>query len=299
MQARAAQDATAKIAKKNEAWELFRTGCWRAGVLIVCTLAATLVYELAVARREGRLHFNWEAAVPAVPPSIVRHEFVTPAPVKDKFFIDIGGSSEALESSMNGKHLEKKGWSGVCAMPLSGEIPGRTCKVVALPVGATDGDPIRVSDCSRNTKGLQGLINKFIKVGCDQVPATTVSIGKVLAIASAPKVVDYISLDTQGNATGILKSFPFGEHCVRAWSIKGIEDSRSMTDIHNLLEVGQGCRVHKGDGIWARCPCDKRAPAAVSNKPASASAIEISASGGGKHRKSSSQVKHVDMAPTA
>lgn len=290
MHARAAQGAAAKIAKereKNEAWELFRVGCFRAGLLIVCTVAATLVYELAEARREGRLHFNWERTA-APPPSIVRRD-TNPTPVKDKFFIDISSSSDALENSINGKHLEKKGWTGVCAVPLPGEFPGRKCKVLALPVGARDGDGIYVADCSRNSKGLLGLINKFFKVGCDQVPVNTVSIGKVLAIASAPKVVDYISLDTQGNATGILQSFPFSEHCVRAWSIKGVTDRGSIADIQSLLEVGQGCRISSGEGLWARCPCDKRARAAA-NKPTSISAIEISASGSGKHRKAATQL---------
>lgn len=263
MKARAEAGLAAKKAKKvknNEAWELFWITCWRIGILVACTIAATLVYHVAAARLEGRLHFG-KAGI-ANEPSIVRTDLTTAgvatATAGDHFFIDIGMSSVGMKASENSRHLEQKGWSGVCVVPFPGDFTGRTCKVVDLQVGADDGEPLFVPDCSRSTQGLQGLVNGVMKVpGCPQVETSTVAIDKILAIASAPKVIDYVSLDLQGSELAVLNKFPFHEHCVRAWSVKAGKESE-MVGIQQFLEVSHGCRTRTGGGhIFGRCPCDK------------------------------------------
>lgn len=285
MHAKAAADKLAKTEKKNEVRELFVTGCWRAGILIICTLAATLVYQVAVAQREGRLHFNWGQGMTEF--SMVRRVPMN-ATASDHYFLDIGMSRDDVQASMSGRHLEQKGWNGVCAVPLPGDLTGRTCKVVALPVGVKDGEQIAVQDCSQ--VGLLGLMRMFMEVECPEVKATTVSIGKLLAIASAPKVIDFVSMDSQSAELEILQSFPFGEHCVRAWSIASTQNT-TLAGMKSYLQVSQGCRVRtEGAQLWGRCPCGEQkqesvAPDAKAKQPANLAQIEVLASGTGSRRK--------------
>jgi len=251
--------SAAKKAKNSETWELIWMTCWRICIIIACTVAATLVYHVVVAGLDGRLHFGRPGS--ASDPPIVRTDLATAgvATTGDHFFIDIGMSSVGMKASKNSRHLEQKGWSGVCVVPFPGDFAGRTCKVVGLQVGADDGEHLFVPDCLQSAQGLQGLINGVLKVPeCPQVETSTVAIDKILAIASAPKVIDYVSLDLQGSELAVLNKFPFNEHCVRAWSVKAGKESE-MAGIQQFLEVSHGCRTRKGGGhIFGRCPCDKR-----------------------------------------
>lgn len=307
MQARAAAGAAAEAAKakeKDEAREYFKTCCWRAGVFIICVAAVTFTYQVAVDRRApGRLRFIWEMAARSSGEStMVRRNTAA----QDKFFMEIGTSD--LESSVGGKHLENLGWSGVCAVPFPTDLAGRTCKMVALPVGGTDGIQVDVPQCA-TAHGVQRLMNKLFQVECPDMQATTVSIEKLLDIADAPKVIDYVALDKQEYFTAnhsqfeILQKFPFDARCVRAWSVNAY-NADVMTKVSNLLEVSQGCKVHsRGTQIFARCPCskfDRTGLHAASSKPANVSQIEILASGQGEHhnRKGSDQRTSALAAPS-
>lgn len=183
----------------------------------------------------------------------------------DRFFLDVGMSSASVKSSVRTKHLEKKGWSGVCAVPFPGDFRGRTCKLVALPVGPESGERVRARDCAQGVQGLQGLMNMIVEVSeCPEVETVTVGVGELLAIAAAPKVIDYIALSTQGSELQILRKFPFDTHCARAWGVRHGGQEATKAGIRHFLEVAQGCRVVVGvDEVWARCPCESRHRAAA------------------------------------
>jgi len=248
-------------AKKTDGWDIFWSGCWRAGILIMIMIVVTVGHQTYMTHPDQRLHLNWDR----IAPTIVRHEPANTTNTSGRFFLDIVMSHEALKSSQGGLLMEKKGWSGVCAGPFGSQsdLGDRSCRLVAQPVGPTDGAQVKVSDCSHSSFGanaLQSLMNKFTQAAlqCHEATKTAVSITTLLHITSAPKVVDYISLDTHGTELAILKSFPFAEHCVRAWSITARKED-AVHDLKQVLEVGQGCRV-KSSGehsVFARCPCDK------------------------------------------
>jgi hypothetical protein len=308
MQARAAADAAAADAKAKEedqAREHLKSCCWRAGAFIMCVAAVAFTYHVAVDRRaSGRLRFIWElaSAGQSGDSGMVRRD----ASVPDKFFMEIGTS--ALESSVGGKHLENLGWNGVCAVPSQVELAGRTCKVVALPVGHKDGMQIHVPHCTAESNGIQRLMNKLFKVACPDVEATTVSIEKLLHIADAPKVIDYVALDKQEYFTAnhshfeVLQKFPFEERCVRAWSVNAF-DANVMAKVSNLLEVSQGCKVHSaGVQLFARCPCAKfesSASLVASFEPANVSEIDILASGHAAHHNRKGSQRAAVVTPTA
>jgi hypothetical protein len=287
--AKAAQDklaAKSAKTKKSEAWELLWTGCWRALLVTICTIAAVFVYKLAIGNREGRLFVNWLADHS----TLVRSDDAA-APSADEFFIEIGHSSEDLLRSAGGKMLERKGWNGVCAVPLNGDLPGRKCRVVSLPVASQDGHTVSVPDCSR-LSSFQSLLRMFTEVHCPTVEATTVSVAKLLQIASAPKVIDFISLESQQSDLGIVSHFPFSEYCVRAWAFKNIGEEKAAAGIRHQLEVGQGCHIRSDSTshLWARCPCEKlhkrqHKSGAAGQKANATQMIEIEASGQSNKRK--------------
>jgi len=178
------------------------------------------------------------------------------------FFFDIGASSSAVRGSIRGQLLEKKGWTGVCAVPFPGDFSSRACRVVALPVSGNSGEKVQVQDCSeRPAHTFAGLIRTLQKdTTCPEVEANTVGIVDLLSLSAAPPVIDYIAVDTQGSELEILENFPFNDFCARSWTVKHNYNSESMLKIRNILEVAHGCRVREGAGeYWARCACDKKA----------------------------------------
>jgi len=178
------------------------------------------------------------------------------------YFIDIGSSAESLRTSRRAHHLERKGWTGICAAPLSGDIRHRSCKKFVLPVSGEDLDQVTVEDCTHATSlGVVELFRQLLGFGqrsavCPEVTLPAVGISTLLDRVAAPQVIGYASLEMRGHELAILRHFPFAQHCVRAWTIRHDHDSEAMLAMRNLLEVSHGCRVHEGDGeLWARCPC--------------------------------------------
>lgn len=176
------------------------------------------------------------------------------------FFFDIGASSSAVRGSKRSQLLEKKGWSGICAVPYPGDFSSRSCRVVALPVSGISGEKVQVQDCSeRPAHTFAGLIRTLQKdTTCPEVEANTVGIVDLLSLSAAPPVIDYIALDTHGSELEILEQFPFSDFCARSWTVKHNYDSHLMERIRSILEVAHGCRVREGAGeYWARCICEK------------------------------------------
>lgn len=174
---------------------------------------------------------------------------------QEGFFIDIGTSSGQVRDSTRARHLERKGFTGVCAVPFPGIFTNRTCKVVGLPVSGTTGEKVRVNDCTGRPPSLESLNHQ---TDCVEVQADTMGIADLLSLAAAPPVIDYMAIDTHGTEQAILENFPVHDFCVRSWTVKH-NYLESMKTIRHILEITMGCRVREGAGeYWARCPCDKR-----------------------------------------
>jgi len=177
---------------------------------------------------------------------------------QEGFFIDIGTSSGQVRDSTRARHLERKGFTGVCAVPFPGIFTNRTCKVVGLPVSGTTGEKVRVNDCTGSPPNLESLNPFANQTDCVQVQADTMGIADLLSLAAAPPVIDYMALDTHGTEQAILENFPVNDFCARSWTVKH-NYLESMKRIRHILEITMGCRVREGAGeYWARCPCDKR-----------------------------------------
>lgn len=189
-----------------------------------------------------------------------RSEDLLALPVRKQegFFLDIGTSNAQVRDSTRARHLERKGFAGVCAVPFPGIFTNRTCKVVGLPVSGTTGEKVRVNDCTGSPPNLESLNPFANQTECVEVEADTMGIADLLSLAAAPPVIDYVALDTHGSEQAILENFPVNDFCARSWTVKH-NYLESMKKIRHILEITMGCRVREGAGeYWARCPCDKR-----------------------------------------
>lgn len=272
--------AAAKNAKNSDSstWSPLSRVIWVTFVSLVLGLQAFFAYKVVMAYRSGTLHINmhswpqqiqeWmfaeDAYEVATSDSLVRRQIPTGP---EHFFMEIGWSADILKKSPLAEHVEHfKGWSGICAAPFAQDMTGRSCKVVDMHVGPTSGANVTVQDCTGRNEGLQGIMNKVMGIeDCRSVQATTVGIDELLKIGEAPKVIDYIFLDTHGTELQVLQQFPFHQHCVRAWSIND-NNGEDVGAMRGFLETAQGCRIkdkHPGAPMWARCPCTKTRSAAV------------------------------------
>lgn len=189
------------------------------------------------------------------------------APAK-QFFMDLASSAKAISSSTDSRrsrHLERKGWNGVCSMPLAGDIGDRTCKQLVLPIAGEDYEKVTVPDCGPPSWGPMRLIQKMMgPAECPEVTLPAVGISTLLERVDAPKVIDFVSLQTgtpdEPVDLSILNNFPFSQYCVRAWTVRHGGNRVLMDAIRTILQVSHGCHLYDGshiggDETWARCPC--------------------------------------------
>lgn len=228
------------------------TLCTAVGVVALCLMGFAIYSKVIAMRRDRAVQEMLEQR--KLVRRVQTNRTATAASVAKTgpgFFLDIGYSADGLVASQVTKHLESKGWRGVCAAPFAYDLSGsgRTCEFVGQHVSAKTGQRDSVLQC----------IQTLWATNCDDVEVESVGIEDFLVNTRAPKVIDYASLRTQGSELDILKNFPFSKHCVRAWSINHDYEANKMMEIQHLLEVAQGCRVRDGGPeFWARCPCDRR-----------------------------------------
>lgn len=166
------------------------------------------------------------------------------------FFLDIGSGNNGLEGFSNTYGLEEKGWQGVCADPFPDL--SRNCTAVSLPVTPVTGQPVTLNDCREHNSPLQVVLMTTTE-SCPTVDRAGISIVDVLKIANAPRVIDYISLATEGTELDVLRRFPFEDFCVRAWTVSHHGKDNAKDGIRRLLEA-HGCRLKDAGSIyWGRC----------------------------------------------
>ncbi|MDM9625965.1 FkbM family methyltransferase [Rhizobium sp. S152] len=146
------------------------------------------------------------------------------------FFVEVG--------AYDGKHfsntymLESEyGWSGILAEPnplFSEEIRGsRTSPLCVAPVDATSGRAVKMRFV-RDAPALSGMAElahkdlhaKARSKDSLEIMQNTISLNDLLAQNNAPRDIDFISIDTEGNEPDIMSTFDFGRYNVRLFSIE-------------------------------------------------------------------------------
>ena len=148
-------------------------------------------------------------------------------PKYNGYFIDIGAATGVWIN--NTYYLENDlGWKGICVEPNPESFSelkiSRKCPTFNLAVADKDGKAkftIKgemsqiVFDTAADNRDIfgGGPSNKIIEI-------ETVTPTELLKRANAPTVIDYLSLDTEGNERQILSVFPFHLYKVRAITVE-------------------------------------------------------------------------------
>ena len=156
---------------------------------------------------------------------------------RDGFFLDIGAADGITIS--NTYYLEKElGWKGICVEPLKINfdklISNRKCdcahnaayhknKTVYFLGDGNDNLGGHISDSSKYTESVEA-----------------VRLEEILKKYNSPKIIDYISLDVEGNEAEALMGFPFDDYEVILWTIEhnlhgGISGRLLKANIMNIM----------------------------------------------------------------
>jgi FkbM family methyltransferase len=148
---------------------------------------------------------------------------------REGFFIDIGANDGKWLS--NTYYLERVlDWTGICVEP--GITPfnrlkvNRTCVCIQKLVADMN--------CSTEFYELDYKNSEPIK---DGYMVEMIRLDKLMSGYDIPKVIDYVSIDTDGYDFRVLSSFPFHRHEVILWTLEhngNRELKQSMQDVMNM-----------------------------------------------------------------
>ena len=143
---------------------------------------------------------------------------------KNGYFLDLG-AYDGIDLS-NTYYLEKElEWKGIC-VEASREIY-KTLKNNRTNLCVNKAIFKENTKLRFNAAGMGGRISLLGSEFTEMIDSTTIEL--LLKENNAPKVIDYISLDIEGNEYDALLGFPFNEYQVGLWTVE-----------HNLHGGGNG-----------------------------------------------------------
>ncbi|MBO6702630.1 MAG: FkbM family methyltransferase [Pseudomonadales bacterium] len=161
---------------------------------------------------------------------------------KDGYFVEFGATDGIALS--NTYLLEKDyGWTGLVAEPArQWHEPlqmNRECSIDTRCVWKRSGEEVSFTECGELST-LDAYIDSDargqIRRGGHSYPVETVTLKDLLREHSAPKFIDYLSLDTEGSEYDILSEFDFDEYFIQVISCEH-NFLAIRTDIVELLEA--------------------------------------------------------------
>jgi FkbM family methyltransferase len=154
------------------------------------------------------------------------------------FFVEFGATNGVDLS--NTYLLEKEfGWTGIVAEPAIGWHSmlhaNRSCNIDTRCVWSSSGETLTFNEV---TVGELSTIDKFSESDAflnqrkegTKYAVSTVTLRDLLDAYGAPKVIDYLSVDTEGSEFEILRNFDFGRY-----QFKVITCEHNFTDIRDKL----------------------------------------------------------------
>ncbi len=150
---------------------------------------------------------------------------------KEGYFVELGACDGLYLS--NTLYFEKHlGWNGICIEPNDNYIASlnnnRSCNISSDLVYATTGETVDFALCGA-VSGVVGACSGPFTQSTNIVKKTTTTLATVLDKFSAPSIIDYLSLDVEGQEYNILSTFPFDKYKFRCITVE-----------HNAPHVGTG-----------------------------------------------------------
>ena len=158
------------------------------------------------------------------------------------YFIDIGAADGLYLS--NTYALEKMyGWKGICVEPankIRDLRKNRRCIIENSCIYSKSGEFVdfQIDD---EISGIKKYFDGAHKRKGNIMKIKTITLKDLLKKYNSPKVIDYLSIDTEGSEYEILKNFPFKDYEVKLVTIEHNahsgkkEDLKKREDIFKLL----------------------------------------------------------------
>ena len=135
------------------------------------------------------------------------------------FFLDVGAYDGIWCS--NTYLLERQlGWRGVCVEPFPRNFAQRRCELVRRAISDRDGHSVTFyGEDQKRTMNPRGQAQNLLStvVAGD---ATTVSFATLLRQTRAPRFINFVNIDVEGNELTAIEAFPFDNYTVGAWIIE-------------------------------------------------------------------------------
>jgi FkbM family methyltransferase len=176
------------------------------------------------------------------------------------FFVDIGAADGVRLS--NTYALEQAGWRGICVEPRYDDYEllkqNRSCQCVNICIGKEAAYDVEfvVSDQDKLLSGLKSTLGTYM--GQPVTGKTTlcniITMEELLRLYDAPSIIEYLSVDTEGNEFEILLSTPFNKYTFKAITVEHnfVEPLRSQI-WHLLMSWGyKRVREAKFDDFYLR-----------------------------------------------
>ncbi len=159
---------------------------------------------------------------------------------RDGYFVEVG-SSDGIHYN-NTYVLEKIfDWRGICIEPNKTSFEKLKNHRNCICDNALLGDAKREVEfvlCGEGS-GIKGYFdkNKYLNLSGNMERKKTELLADVLRRHSAPAVIDYLSIDTEGTEYLILKNFRFDEYKFLAITVEHNRDAENRKNIRRLLEM--------------------------------------------------------------
>jgi FkbM family methyltransferase len=139
---------------------------------------------------------------------------------KPGFFVEFGATDGVTIS--NTLLLEKDyNWSGILCEPAlvyrEALVENRSCTIVNKCVYRKSGEEVSFFECEHNDLSTilefkEKDLHRPSRKNGTQYTVETISLADLLEDYSAPSVIDYLSIDTEGSEFDIIKEYDFSRH---------------------------------------------------------------------------------------
>jgi len=182
---------------------------------------------------------------------------------KEGYFIELGACDGIYFS--NTLFFEKYlGWNGICIEPNDNYIESlyrnRSCNISNELIYSEEGHEVDFSLCESTSSIVDQNIGPFTKIN-RIVKKKTKTLMNILNEFNAPSIIDYLSLDVEGQEYNILKTFPFDKYKFRCITVEHNAPHigpKQQILIRELLE-NNGYKFEKGNddvNNWKHGPID-------------------------------------------
>lgn len=182
---------------------------------------------------------------------------------KEGFFIELG-ACDGVELSNTLFFERELNWNGICIEPNDDYFlkltQNRKCHTVNALAYSEAGHEVDFSLCQAASGVLDENVGPFTTKN-RVVKKTTTTLSKILDDCNAPSVIDYLSLDVEGQEYNILKTFPFDKYKFRCITVEHNEPHVGPTQqmlIREILEKNGYKFVKGNDDVnnWSHGPID-------------------------------------------